>query len=44
MNCEEEMKVKNEMSEVEGGCMSSGGEVKRKGGGYVGGGEKKKEG
>ena len=28
-------------NEGEGGCMSDGGEVKRKEGGYVGGGEKK---
>jgi hypothetical protein len=28
------------MGEVEGGCMSGGGEVKRKEGEYVGGGEK----
>jgi hypothetical protein len=36
---EEEMR---EMGEVEGGCTSDGGEIKRKGGGYMGGGEKRK--
>jgi hypothetical protein len=33
MNCEEEMRVKNEMGEVRGMYVSGGGEVKRKGGG-----------
>jgi hypothetical protein len=41
MNCEEEVRVKNEMGEVRGMYVSGGGEVKRKGGWYVIGGEKK---
>jgi hypothetical protein len=41
MNCEEEVRVKNEMGEVRGMHVSGGGDVKRKGGCYVIGGEKK---
>jgi hypothetical protein len=40
VNCEEEMREKNEMGE--GGCMCVVGEKKKKGMGYMGGGEKKK--
>ena len=41
MNCEEEMKEKNEMGEE--GCMCVVGEKKKKGKGYMGGGEKKRK-
>ena len=40
MNYEEEIRVKNEMGEVRGMYVSGGGEVERKEGGYMGGGEK----
>ena len=41
MNCEEEMREKNEMGG--GMCVSGGGEEKRSARGYMGGGEKKKK-
>ena len=41
MNCEEEMKEKNEMGEK--GCMCVVGEKKKEKGGYMGGGKKKKK-
>jgi hypothetical protein len=42
VNCEEEMREKNEMAE--GGCMCVVGEKKKERQGYMGGGEKKRNG